>query len=348
MSSDPSAGRPPQRVFAAGGPRELGVQHGRQASALIAETYRMRMRRASQSTSEGAVLAAAAAYVPAVSRFVPELLAEVEGLADGAQMTFEQAFFLQVATEMELAVGEGCSSVGAVLAGQEPFIAQNWDRPRETAGKQIILHLAPDDGPELLMYTIAGVIGYIGMNSAGLGHVNNQLYRASKPIGLTGYFVTRKMLSFSTVPSALDWLGGVEVGSTASYLFGDQHGNLANVELADGRCETVLSPVQAHTNHYRSERWRRGDEGPTRLPDTVSRLARLESLFGESASQDAALGALRDHHGAPYAVCRHDEAPDGIATAASILMRLRSREMLVAEGPPCSTPYVAYGFSREQ
>lgn len=338
-------------IWASGTPRELGLGHGRQATEMIHSVYAMRMARAAARSDESTVLKRAAQYLPIAAQLVPELVEEVEGLADGANLSFEQAFFLQVATEVELEATDGCSAVGSAVDGGRPFVAQNWDQPPDSAGKQLILHLVPDVGPALLMFTFAGVIGYIGMNSLGTGHVNNQLYGPSKPMGLTGYFITRKMLSLGRLSAALDWLRTVPVGSNGNYLFGDADGGLVDLELGNGRASEIWAPCQAHTNHYQSAGFRASDRVVEFLPDSVDRLAQLEETFVSTGTEAAAFASLRDHRGSPVSVCRHDSA-EGLVTAASIFLRLDVGQMLVCIGPPCSGQYHAYnvGFmpSREQ
>jgi len=294
------------------------------------------------SAPEMAVLAKAQAYLPFVQRHAPEVLDELAGLAAGAGMTFEQIFFLQVATEMELEADAGCSVIGAALDGQDPFVAQNWDQPHDARGLQVLLRLRPERGPEMLMFARAGVIGYIGMNSDGVGLVSNQLYTSIKTVGLTGYFVMRKLLSSPSVTAGLGWLRDVPLGSAGSYVIGDCSGDLVNIELGGGGFRAASARIQTHTNHYKSPGGRDHDEGPRHLPDTLARLARLDRIVAGSCTEQAAMTALRDHDGQPTGICRHDSRPGGLTTAASVILRLARGEMLVAYGQPCRTAYQAY------
>lgn len=96
------------------------------------------------------------------------------------------------------------------------------------------------------MFTRAGVIGYIGFNPEGLGHVNNQLYASNNQVGLTGCFVTRKLLSFGSIRGALAWLDGVPLGTSANYLVGDASGDIVDIELGDGQHRRIVSSAQVH------------------------------------------------------------------------------------------------------
>lgn len=340
-------------ITALGGPRDLGLQHGRAARDLIRSAYATRMRRACQGFEEATVLQRAMAYQPYVEMYSPELIDEIAGIADGAGVSFEAVFFLQVATELELeatacdtAVTDGCSSLGAVDPVAGPFIGQNWDQPHGTYETQIILRLIPVSGPSLMMFTRAGVVGYIGVNSAGVGHVNNQLY-ASSPPGLTGYFITRKFLGFESAEDAVSWLQEVKIGSSGNYLLGDARGTLVDVELGNGQVAKIVKPIQIHTNHYLTKRQWPDDRASDRLPDSYDRYDRLMELFGSRGTYGSAVAALKDHGAYPKSICRHEDNK-GLSTVASVLIKLRTKQILICRGNPCGGAYTPYTLGHRE
>jgi isopenicillin-N N-acyltransferase-like protein len=336
------------QITASGTPRNVGFEYGRAARDLIRASYLARMRRAARVTAEQEVLTRALTYRPYVERYAPELLDEVAGVAAGAGIDFDAAFFLQVATELELAAEaessglDGCSSLGGTDAAAGAFVAQNWDQPPGTSGTQILLRLAPRGGPRLVMFARAGVVGYIGLNEAGVGLVSNQLY-ASSPPGLTGYFIMRRFLGCGSIEEALEWLDSVEIGSSGNYLLGDPRGRLVDVELGGGGHSHVAGASQVHTNHFVTERGRVLDQAGSRMPDSVARYKRLGRLFGEKSGVRDAIDALRDHEGYPLSVCRH-EGEGGLDTVASIIVLLERRELLVCEGHPCRGTFRSYAL----
>ncbi|HEX4216618.1 MAG TPA: hypothetical protein VIA06_25160, partial [Candidatus Dormibacteraeota bacterium] len=100
-------------ITARGDSHELGLQHGSAARDRIRAVYEMRMGRVTRHMTESDALRDATRYMDAVERYAPELVEEVRGIAEGSRLSFCQAFFLQVATELELAgARDGCSSVG--------------------------------------------------------------------------------------------------------------------------------------------------------------------------------------------------------------------------------------------
>jgi isopenicillin-N N-acyltransferase-like protein len=300
------------------------------------------MGRATERMSEREALRAASEYAPLLERHVPELVEEVAGIAAGADLPFERALFLQVATEIELRAaqpGDGCSGLGGLDRDGAAVIAQNWDQPATSRGLQAIVRLTPPDGrPALCFFGWPGVVGYIGVNSAGVANVNLQLYSRRRPFGVPGYFVTRKLLSFATLDEGLAWLAEVPTGSTAGYVVGDRTGRVATLELAENGARCVTGRAVAHTNHFHDAEWTGIDDAQAVLPDSYPRLGRLRHALEANGDVEAAVkAALSDHEGYPSSVCRHE--PDGLQTVASIVIRTGVPELRVAAGNPCTHAY---------
>jgi isopenicillin-N N-acyltransferase like protein len=333
-------------VHASGSPRELGLQYGRAIAALAHEVLEMRMAWCTKSSTRSDVLSRALEYAGFVEAHAPELLEEIEGLAVGAELHFDEALFLQVASEFDRTVEEGCSAIGSANPEAGPLVAQNWDTDPGYLGKEVVVHLTPDDRPPLMMFAPAGVIGYIGLNAHGVGHANNTIYLGSREPGLTGYFVTRKLLGFSTVREGLDWLREVPLGSVASYMLGDATGTIVDIELSGGSFREIDRNLQAHTNHYLRAPLSAdagGLQAMVMKPDSLDRLGRLEDLLA-IGDEEEVMRALRDHEGFPRSVCRHEGA-DGTVTTASVVLRLARREMLVCAGNPCMHPYQLFSLN---
>ena len=255
MTTSPTAASLLPEVVVAGTPEAMGEAHGETLRSLIGEVYAWRIGeiRAVTGEPEAAVLDRAARHTAAAEAHLPQIVAEVDGIGRGSGLGFRRAFFLQVATEVSLEPVAGCSAIGVVDVEGGPIVAQNWDQPIASAGKQVVVRFRPSDRPEVLMFGHAGVVGYIGLNEHGVGHVGNQLYssEARRADGLTQYFINRRLLEFDSVEPALAWLTSVPIASTCNYLLGDASGALADVELGAGRA-TVQGRGRSltHTNHY--------------------------------------------------------------------------------------------------
>jgi isopenicillin-N N-acyltransferase like protein len=329
-------------VAVGGSPYAMGRQHGEACAALIHRVFDARMaivRRATALTPARAVEAGLRYLDPVASRF-PHLVDEVRGIADGAKMAFPEAFFIQVATEIGFRT-EGCSALAVRAAGGAWFVAQNWDVPRDVAGAQIVLRVHPDDAPAAVMFTYAGVIGYMGINERGVCHVANQLVTPDWRPGVTHYFVKRRFLEVDSVEACLQVVAGVPISSSASYVIGDGRRVVALEWLPSGTA-TIEGDRLAHTNHILDPSLVRFERYLDALPDSPQRLSRLERLLpAGDATLPAIVSILSDHDGHPSSICRHGGHGD-LVTQASVIFEPARRVMHVAYGNPCVTPFVSY------
>ena len=124
-------------------------------------------------------------FTPAIERWAPELLGEVRGIAEGADLPFETIFAFQLADEVwvngrEVAQRvpvERCSAVGIARSGTCPaIVARNVDVEGFRNGFQTVLHIAAEGGhPEQFVFTFAGYWGANGMNNRSIGICANAL-----------------------------------------------------------------------------------------------------------------------------------------------------------------------------
>ncbi|MEX2286851.1 MAG: C45 family peptidase [Planctomycetaceae bacterium] len=161
---------------AAGRPVELGRQHGEQAAEKIRgfldylagqlklshESLRTRARR----------------FVPLFETACPHLLEEIAGLADGAGVDFADALAVQLRGELGQAGDGACTSFVIGRRGTadgDILIGQTSDNPAALMDYAYVLDLKPASGPQMLMWTFGGMIGYHGLNRWGVAHFANAL-----------------------------------------------------------------------------------------------------------------------------------------------------------------------------
>lgn len=351
-----------REIRASGPPYELGRQHGTAVPDLIRQVAEGRWRVLTSETGEDFADATRRSlrFLPPVEEAFPRYVEEIRGLAHGAGVPFEVAFFINVATELHFdpqrpaasalvrptsprdesgAPAGGCSAAGR--AGPEGVvIGQNWDQPDGVRGRQIVLHLYPDDGPETLMFTHAGVIGYLGMNARGVAHVSNQLLSPGWRPGLPHYFLKRRLLEVASVDECLAIIERTPVSSAGNYVLADRTGRIVDVELApEGYRVLDGAPCHVHANHFTHPDLRPLERYLQILPDSAPRQARLEAIAPPRASVDSFQRLFRDHHGHPQSICRHLHGEGTLGTAASVVMDVSAGYMYVASGPPCETSY---------
>src|ERR1041384_5453077 len=129
VNASPAAANEPAEYplyKARGTHRELGRQHGEQASRQI--KAHIEMMRARPKLTDEQFKRRVARFQPMFERYCPHLLEEMRGLAEGAGVTLEEAMACSIRGELSGArVDEGCTAYaigrkgtvgGEVIAGQ--------------------------------------------------------------------------------------------------------------------------------------------------------------------------------------------------------------------------------------
>lgn len=298
-------------IEVSGSSYEMGYQHGAQAAELV-ERYLRWIEKLTGKTRD--VLGRnTLAFLPPIQALSPPYVEEVRGLADGAEISFEEALLCQVRSEAARIDDGGCTAfalTGSATADHQPLAGQNQDLEPEFADVAILLRVKPNDGrPRVLMFTFAGQLGYAGMNQYGVALFNTALFGYQWRLGLPRQPLKRVALEKQTVEECVELLGQQRVCSAANVTLCDGRGNIADVEL---RPEGVAqfhdehSDCSLHTNHYLSDQFARYE--PNTLPDSSVRLARLRAFVKENWGRltvETMKQILADHQDDTSGICRH-------------------------------------------
>jgi isopenicillin-N N-acyltransferase like protein len=354
------------KVSATGDPVTLGQAHGQQAASQIQSLLtRWRDLAASQETDLDAVirtLSHECGFRETTHTWLPDLVAEVDGLAAGASITADEAFALNCMDEARwLSSTGGCSVVAITDSGTDaspeaPVIGQNMDLDTWMDGAQVALQLQPDGTPGQVLLTRAGMVGLCGANDAGLAVMVNTLDqlptdRNAVPVA----FVVRALLAQTSLDAAVDLLHQLPHASGQAYTIASADG-VRGFECGAGvvqeyRNDDALPGRRWHTNHPISAAdqdidltqddagWATGSTGPRMAhldakAAAISSRADLQRLLSDSTSGICMFpGRWRD---------------DGF-TFASIVVTLTKTgaapEVLMAPGPPDRTDYEPVAFN---
>jgi predicted choloylglycine hydrolase len=354
-----------------GSNREIGRQHGRQAGELVHQHLRMALGKLeAKGVDHETARLRAGLYIPFIERHAPHFAEELVGLAEGAEVTAEDAYILQLRAELAVAPGEDGTEEAAMarealahecttftIAGQHtadgvPIAGQNADLPEGTRDLGIVMKVTPDDNPALLMITPAGQISYIGINDQGMAVFANFLNTGNWRAGFPRYLLSRTVLEHDSIDAALARLATIPRASSRNVLMMERSGNAVDLELAVER-EARLDPVDgiiAHSNHFVARELHDCETStPDRLQNSCLRLDRMTELIrAESGSitPETTMGFCRDRANAPDAICRRPgDGPGDYITFASVIARPSEGEMWVAVGPPDDHEYIHYSFN---
>lgn len=351
-----------------GPPFERGYQHGRACGYLI-RRYPAILRRLwaddpRRSTAESSELTLddgelgrrALRFLPWFQDFAPDQVEEIRGVAAGAEVPFELALLVNVRAEV-FGIGRSASGCTALALGRRAtadgsiLIGQNQDQDPELRDLVVILRVTPEKGPRILMATFGGLIGYGGINSAGVGYVANALANSTWRLQLPRYPVKRALLEQEDIDGCRRVFDRAWVCSSENNLIVDRT-RLVDVELTpDGYehfgPEHLDADYIVHTNHFLCASLAADEQYLPRLPDSLPRLNRVQSLVQARAGHLTLADVksfFADHAGHPTSICRHPTSgtSTSIESIYSVIGEPDRGLLHVSVGNPCESEYSTY------
>lgn len=307
-------------------------------------------------------------YLAAMTKWTPDLVEEVKGIADGAGIAFETMLVFQWIDEDwaqgKNVVADRCSGIGVGRRGaRSAMIAQNLDMPGLYDGYQVILHVKdPDSDLESFVYTIAGVIAADGMNNHAIGVcVNTLLQLDNCRDGLPVACVVRGILAQKTEDAAIRFLQEVKHASGQNYIIGGPE-RTYSFECSSHKVSRFVpegtSDLVWHTNHVLanddySPRYREyiksqknGIKGPTNSEIRLKCVSTRALQHPTNLDVDAIKSILKSQDPVEHPVSGPLRDKDSSFTFGSLIMVLsETPELHVAPGPPHVVPYQVLRFT---
>ncbi len=352
-----------------GAPRERGRRHG--------ETFRPRIHALLERWFESLNrvyglspqrylerFTAETKFEAALRQYTPQILEEVQGIAEGASADYRTVLALQhVNEEFWLAlpppetIAEACSTIAlGRTANQATLIGQNLDLDIYLDGDQVLLRYNCDrsDG-HILALTVPGMISLNGMNSHGFAVCDNALTQLHGDVaGVPIFAIYRELLESRSLAEAQATVARLPHASGLNWVMGDPDA-VAMLEASIGGVAKYgphdpARPIY-HTNHPLvnadlSPLARTKTGRPTRstylrfaaLHEQISALPPMLSI----AQIKAILSSCRD---ADYPVSRgggRNEEDEAIGfTLACCIFELApgASKLHIASGPPHMTGF---------
>lgn len=291
----------------------------------------------------------------AIAAFAAPLHAEIQGIADGAQLDVELIGALNARTEVLAYLGAQlrgeCSTVVLADPCGAPVTAQTWDWYAEFAGQWLTWEIPHSDGRLTTTVTEFGIVGKPGVNDRGLGVHFNILHhqRDGEFIGLPVHVLARWLLdSCADLNQALQLCHAAPISaSSVLTLVAALPGasSAVSVELHPGGPSLVFPDADGlliHTNHFLAPDAKPFDTEPRAYPDTLVRydlLRRRLNGRGRLSDRDL-LGALNCHLGSTGALCCHPDptlpAAGQYATLACVFLDVPQGTLRALPGGPCN------------
>jgi len=339
-----------------GPPRQLGLELGEAAREEIRGFSAIALERVNETVavSRDRALDIARSCIPYVQTYAPDLLAELEGMAESSGVPLDDLMLLQVRNQLR---GDGACTAFALAADQTAdgvgIVAQNWDNDPALDPFTLVLTRRPQGKPAILDVTQAGLIAYIGINSAGIGLCMNTLPAPSREVGVPHYFTVRRIYESVDLDSAAASVERASRAIPANIVLSTPQGP-ADLEVTLDAVHVLRDPgtgVVTHTNHcLHPDLLPINDQFPE-LIQSGARKARVDRLLQDlprPLTREALQQVLRDHEHYPRSICRHanDDPATGYWTSVfSVILEPQAGRLHVARGNPCTAPYERYELS---
>jgi len=335
-----------KEITISGSPGDRGQMHGQILSKEIRQT--LKYYRSIFDLPEHRLLELGEYYLGLITAFNVKFAQEIGGIAEGAGIDPRWVAVLNSRTEI-LSYRYASSPMECTSLFSRPtaVLGQNWDWASTLEDLVVVMKINLPEGHVIRMLTEPGIIGKIGLNSAGLGVCLNIL-TINRPLkGIPVHVVLRGILESRSLDQARKVVEQAGCEKASSILVGHARGEGFNVEFAGGRNVFLdeAADIMLHTNHYLHD--------PINLPEdpdfassyareevVLQRLALLDDLSRENMAE-----ILSDRSNRDFPVLR-DYRPDPklqrLGTVCSIIMELKTRTMSIRKGDHATGDFVEY------
>ena len=292
----------PHYTFA-GDARSRGLAYGHALGERIHATFAVYQERlfAKSHLAESDFIARADRVRSIITDFNSDFVAELDAIAEAADMARWQIYLLNARTEiLNAEVGE-CT---ALCFPQAALLGQTWDWFDGFEELTVLVTYERPDGSRILAFTEPGMLAKIGFNSAGVGVCLNFLNHRHVLDGLPVHILTRAILECTSVADARRSIERAGFGKSSHFLIADAAHNAFSIEFM-GASAAAVEPYRnayLHTNHCifpdapadvteeTSSTARRLARARTLLEDTDERtFATLKQILGDEQGGDLAI-----------------------------------------------------------
>lgn len=268
-------------------------------------------------------------------RVFPEPMREIDGIAEGAGLPFEDIFIWNCRGDLPVEMSgpdrEGSNGCTTILsrdpASGRRIIAHNEDGHVLLDGLCAFVSLHPDGGMPVHSFHYPGLIAghNFGFNAAGLVQTVNNIRPQHLPPGLPRHLISRASLAAPNLDAALalfareDRAGGFHYALAQA---GDPR--LLSVEAPSTGCVVHDVERAAHANHLVDPAFAQTEQ--TVAPSSRLRQAQAEAALADASAPPDGAGAQRilaDRRNRDYPICLKSGHRDSTSfTLASALFEI--------------------------
>jgi isopenicillin-N N-acyltransferase-like protein len=331
-----------------GSHREVGLQIGRSCQAQIRRMLAGLRADLPTGVSWEELRSKSGAYLATSQRVYPRYIEELQGVAEGAEVPFED-IFISMCEELweQAAWRQGCTDMaarGKATVDGSTLIAHTNDLLPESEGNLVILKVTAANEPTFLAVSASGVGISAGFNAAGISLTGNQVDQNDIRAGVPRLMGVRAILVATRLGEAMDACLLPERASSYNNVIADAHGEVYSMEGSATACEPIYieEDILAHANHYVHPAMVQFEADRNAIGGSVLRHNRAMRLLRENYGRlSPALfqELLADHANYPASICKHGTET---VTVFSIIVQTEQRRAWIGRGRACETEYHEY------
>ena len=290
-----------------------------------------------------------------IGQYMPELLDEIRGVADGAEIDYDAIMTLTTTAPFDPDEMPGCSIVAVVperTVDGRTIIGRNFDMFEDVSKEGATTYRTYPEAHYASVGNCDIWVGrWDGLNEAGLFTGTTALFLPSpKPSlpGPVGWFTGRYILDrFATINEAVEFIRSLPSTGSGGRLIADSSGKAVVIESSvEGReIRYPQDGLLILTNHAVCPAFAGKDRHSEGYADSRARYTQLyELLHGTKViGVRKVKNAMSDHE---VGVCSHkvDSSGRKDSTIWSVVARPGKREVDIAEGHPCRVKYRTVHF----
>lgn len=349
----------------------MGLQHGRQVSALrpmIDRAIRLRLQQIEEDGPDDRFNKLLQDTRDLLEEKDPAMAAMIRGQAEALELDYYRLLQYDLASFLrddliirKRPASEGCTSwsaTGSATSDGQPILGKNRDYRHEHLALQVVVQARPETGYPYIYASSASSPGVFcgGINQAGLAIVDTHVSSLDLGPGLPDYALMMHLLEeHDNVASALDYLREAPRMGRNNLLMADAGGRMAVFEIGHRNYGVIEARdgILVNTNHFVSEPMKdffMDTEPPLTFGNSHSRYDKASALLNAARGQiDALKGkqVLSTHDGILSSICRHPMEGSDSMTISSCICLPAEKKMLFNYGVPCQGALDEYSFTNK-
>lgn len=334
-------------IEARGTYREVGRQIGKQCRERIQSMFASLRHELPPGVTWEAMLNQSRVYLAYSRAVYPQYIQELEGIAEGAQVSFDEVFLTMCEELWESFAWHGCTDMaarGKATGDGTTLIAHTNDLLPKTEALLVLLKVQAENEPEFLGVSAGGIAISAGYNAAKISLTGNQLDSNDVRPGVPRLLVVRAILGSRTLSEAMTHCLLPTRASSYNNVIADGSGEVYSMEgsATDMEAIYIKDDVMAHANHYVAPSMRRFERDRSVIANSIIRHNRAEYLLRRhygKLTPELLQTLLADHAGYPTSICKHGTETQ---TVFSIILQVETLKAWIGRGHPCETAYIEY------